>query len=413
MSREVWCRRVLLALVLPVLSCCPLRCQSADGAVPVSSDSALYLKVQLSRPSKFSKMKPGDVVDGSLTRDLYSGEQKLFPAGSAVRLTVDHVEKRKREWNDHWPWIVQVFTPRHVRYPVFSNASIVQQQKDDYPLHVSLLSASATREIRAQNGHREHHAASAIHAREKKDATPTLTFRADDANRLPAVSFSDGMSETQSPETISIPAGTHCKLLLLTAVSASKSRPGDVVSARLLEPLFLNEVQVLPAGTVFAGRVLKRTPPRRLSRAGSLNITFNEVTLLHGLRVPIAASLAGAELDQRSHTRMDAEGRLHGERPGKAWMAINLGVSAGISKEVDDGVQLLIEALISTATDVSTAGAARIVSGCASGIYMATRHGRDVVLPAFTEIEVSLDRAVSLNPNPDAQVALASRATAN
>ena len=103
-------------------------------------------------------------------------------------------------------------------------------------------------------------------------------------------------------------------------------------------------------------------------------------------------------MDARSHTRMDAEGRLRGEPPGKAWMAINLGVTAGISKEVDDGVQLLIEALVSTATDASTAGTARILSSCVSGVYMATRHGRDVVLPRFTEMDISLDRPVSLNP---------------
>jgi len=77
-------------------------------------------------------------------------------------------------------------------------------------------------------------------------------------------------------------------------------------------------------------------------------------------------------------------------------MAINLGVTAGIAKEVDDGTQLVIEALVSTATDASTAGTSRIVASCVSGIFMITRHGRDVVLPRFTEMEISLDRALSL-----------------
>ena len=89
---------------------------------------------------------------------------------------------------------------------------------------------------------------------------------------------------------------------------------------------------------------------------------------------------------------MDSEGQLQGERPGKAWMAINLGVTAGIAKEVDDGTQLVIEALVSTATDASTAGTSRVVGACVSGIFMITRRGRDVVLPRFTEMEISLDR---------------------
>jgi hypothetical protein len=159
----------------------------------------------------------------------------------------------------------------------------------------------------------------------------------------------------------------------------------------------LNSTVVLPAGSIFDGKILKQTPPRWLSRSGSLYLTFTDVTFPNGNRMPIAASLAGAELDQRSHTRMDAEGRLHGERAGKAWMAINLAVSAGISKEVDDGVQLIIEAILSTATDASTAGTSRIVASCVSGLYMVTRHGRDVVLPRFTEMAISLDRPVALN----------------
>src|SRR5205814_23702 len=182
-----------------------------------------------------------------------------------------------------------------------------------------------------------------------------------------------------------LPAGTACKILLLGNVSASKSKAGDAIQARLIEPVLVNSRVVLPAGSLFQGRVVKQTPPRWGSRAGSLYLAFTGVTLPGGNLIPIAASLAGAELDHGSHTRIDAEGQLRGERPGKAWMAINIGVSAGLSKEADDVTQLIVEALISSATDASTAGTARIVSSCVSGIYMVSRRGRDVVLPRFTE----------------------------
>jgi hypothetical protein len=77
-------------------------------------------------------------------------------------------------------------------------------------------------------------------------------------------------------------------------------------------------------------------------------------------------------------------------------MAINIGVTAGIAKEADDATQLLVEALISTATDASTAGVAKIVGTCASGMFILTRHGRDVVLPRFTEMNIVFDRPLSL-----------------
>jgi len=196
---------------------------------------------------------------------------------------------------------------------------------------------------------------------------------------------------------VTLVAGTAAKVILLGGVSASKSHPGDLLQARLVEPVLVDSKVVLPEGTLLKGKVLKSTPPRVLSRSGSLLLAFTDLTVPGGNDVPASASLAGAEIDQRSHTRLDPEGKLHGERPGKAWMLINAGVTSGIAKEADDATQLLVEALVDTATDASTAGTAKIVATCVSGIFMLTRHGRDVVLPRFTEMDVTFDRPVLLD----------------
>jgi hypothetical protein len=60
---------------------------------------------------------------------------------------------------------------------------------------------------------------------------------------------------------------------------------------------------------------------------------------------------------------------MHGDRSGEVWMLLKAGVTAGISKEVDATTQLIIEALVSTATDASTAGTAKIVSSCVSTFF--------------------------------------------
>jgi len=93
---------------------------------------------------------------------------------------------------------------------------------------------------------------------------------------------------------------------------------------------------------------------------------------------------------------MNNEGELKGARPGKARLLVDLGVSGGISKISDDSFQLVVEALVSTATDASTAGGARIVAAAFSGIYFLTRHGRDVTLPRYTNIEITFDRPAAL-----------------
>ena len=51
---------------------------------------------------------------------------------------------------------------------------------------------------------------------------------------------------------------------------------------------------------------------------------------------------------------MSPERGLKAEGPGKARLRVDLGVGAGISKVSDGSYQLIVEALISTATDAST-----------------------------------------------------------
>jgi hypothetical protein len=407
-------RRFAGALVAAAIATSATFSFAADDAAktppPTPTDSGIYVKVQLPGRIKLSKLKPGDVVEGTLARDVYAADHELFPAGRNVRLTVDHLERRRRLRNDHWPWVINVFTPRHENYPAFKNAT-VSQAEGESTFQVSLISVNQKREVHAQakknkSGQQpteEHGTVEVSKSNAKLPGAPVMVLEAfglDTPAPETESKSEDAESGKAAPDArflAEIPTGTQCKILLLGDVSASKSKPGDVVQARLLEPVLLNSHVVLPAGSLIEGKVVKSTPPRWGSRAGSLSLAFTSLTLPGGNLIPITASLAGAELDQRSHTKIDAEGRLHGEHPGKAWMAVNLAVSAGIAKEVDDGMQLTIEAIVSTATDASTAGTSRIIASCVSGLYIVTRHGRDVILPRFTEMDISLDRPVTLN----------------
>ncbi len=395
-------------------------------------ESSVYVKVQLEATVKVSALKPGDVIEGKLAQDVYSGDRELFPAGSRVRLTVDKLARRRRVPNDHWPWVVNVFTPRHENYPTFQSAVISLPEGKEVPLRVSLIFINRETEVRAQAKTKKADHQAAGTATQPADASagptplPTQTESKDAASKnagsgktearnkgvfvileaanptetsaVPGESSSSGAS----PDSVTLASGTRAKIILLGGVSASKSRPGDSFQARLVEPVRLDSKVVLPEGTLLGGKVVTRTPPRMLSRAGSLLLSFTDLTLPGRAGVPAVASVTAAELDQGSHTKIDAEGKLHGDRPGKAWMAINLGVTAGIAKVSDDTLQLIIEVFVSTATDASTAGTGRIVAACASGLFLLTRHGRDVVLPRFTEMNISFDRPVSL-PGSQAQ----------
>jgi hypothetical protein len=375
-----------------------LRTETPDSGRPVDQ-SSLYLKVRLDSPVKFSKLKPGDQVSGKLVQDVYQGGINVFPAASAVRLTVDRLERRRRAPNDHWPWVIKAFSPRHERWPIFHVASVTKVDGTQVPLEVSMISANREVEIepkpKKQSGSTTSEAVH--HSKTRRDLGPLVTLTASTQTNA------DSSVSAAAAESVTIPSGTQAKVILLGDISASKNHAKDSFQARLVEPVFLDSRILLPEGTLFQGTVLKTQAPRTLSRSGSISLSFTNMTIPGGTGTSIDASVAGAEIDQRSHTVIDPEGHLHGDRPGKAWMIINIGTTAGIAKAADDGTQLVIEALVSTATDVSTAGTARIVSTCASAIFLLTRHGRDVVLPKYTQMKIVFDRPVlvsnqSVNP---------------
>lgn len=380
---------VLLTSFYSVAQSSAPRADNPDSGQAVDM-SGLYLKVRLDSPMKVSKLKPGDQVSGKLVQDVYWRSVDVFPASSTIRLTVDRLERRRRVPNDHWPWEIKAFTPRHERWPVFHVASVTTADGTQVPLEVSLVSANREVEI-GPKARKKPNTISALLPPHKTrlDLGPLVTLIANTQAGTNVV----GVNPTPA-ESVTIPAGTQAKVILLGDISASKNHARDSFQARLVEPVFLESRVLLPEGTLLEGKVLKSQAPRTLSRSGSINLAFTSMTMPSGIGTPITASVAGAQVDQRSHAVIDPEGHMHGDRPGAAWMLINIGTTAGIAKEVDDGTQLIIEALVSTATDASTAGTARIASTCASAIYMLTRRGRDVVLPKYTQMKIIFDRPV-------------------
>jgi len=218
-----------------------------------SANSSLYLKVELDKTLKLSKLRPGDMIEAKLARDVYSSDRELFPAGSRVRLTVDHLEKRRKATDDHWPWVVKAFRPRHEQYPVFKTASVAEAD-GDHALQVSLISISRKREVNAQarkksgkqageNGSVEVSNASG------KPASAMMVLEAFEVEPERATAAHNEGADLSGSEIL--PAGTACKILLLGNLSASKSRPDDVVEARLLEPVLVNGRVVLQRAACF------------------------------------------------------------------------------------------------------------------------------------------------------------------
>ena len=379
---------------------------AAGTAAPGASlpgPSSLYLKVHLQEKLKLSSLSPGDVIEGKLAGPVYSRDRELFSAGSPIRLTVDKLERRKRQPNDHWPWVIKVFTPRHENYPTFHSAGVTLADGTIAPLEVNLISSGPQVTVRPApskkaTGPSQPQPNGEGEELEKKDSVPTLIFEASplSVEQMDRVAPAEGAGASAADGPLTLDAGALAKVVLLGGVSASGSLAGDPVQAVLVEPVRSGSSVLLPAGTILGGEVIRTTPPRWLSRSGSLLLKFTRLSVPGGREGAVTASVTSVQVNERSHAKIDPEGQIRGDRPGKLWMVANLGVTLGIAKVTDDALQLIIEAAAASATDASTAGTARLVALGVSAVFLVTRRGRDVVLPRFTEMTVIFDRPATL-----------------
>jgi len=363
------------------------------------------VEVQLDGAPKFSRLRPGARLEGNVKRAVYSGEREVIPSGSPIELTVSATQRRRQKPSGRWPWVVRLLGTRKVNYPSSLAASV--SLPGGLKRLMTVTWVSATREVELagkvratglRHGSSQAPRASLLQkARHESDPAPTLLLEVERPPEAQVPSHDAKSIAPTTPEHLAV--GTVGHVILLRGLRASTSHSGDTFLARLSEPVRVNSRVVLPEGVLVRGKVVRSVTPRWLGRPGSLSLVFTQLMLATGEETPIAASLSGAVIDRAAGMRMDAEGGLIGARPSKARLLIDLGVTGGVSKVADDSLQLVSEALISGATDASTAGAARIVAAAASGVYVLTRHGQDVTLPRYTNLEITFDRPTLLVSN--------------
>jgi hypothetical protein len=402
--------------MIRLVSIALIGCAAVSGGYSQTVDSRpAVIWIVMQGRTRLKKTAPGTVLEGKLARGVYWRDTEVFPRGSAVRLVVDRIESQKKAYAvDDRPFVIHLLAPRHDFVARFRSVKVLLPGGTEIPLRAQFVALSRRAELSAGGAKpaaQEGEAAGGLSVRaakskQRKAASPwVLTLLAEpEGTTFPALAEAHAGREADAPrpcpEPCTLAGGTRLPLVMLEGLSASKNRQGQSFQAMLLEPVRLGSAIAIPQGAILQGVLARRVRPRRLYRPASLGLLFTHLALPNGAATAIAASPVAAEVDKGTHMTMDAEGRIHAQHPGKARFLLDFGVTGGISKVSDDTTQLIIEAISSTATDASTAGVARFAAMGATAIFLLTRHGRDVILPPYTEMDVSLSRAVSLGSGP-------------
>ena len=166
--------------------------------------------------------------------------------------------------------------------------------------------------------------------------------------------------------------GTHMLAALQGAVDTGKNHVGDKVALRTLEDIRVNEMTVVPSGSVINGEVTRIDPAGRVAGGAELTLRFTELVMPDGSSYTIAA----------------APFRLEGKGDAKE-SALEVGGGA-----VAGGI---IGGILGGKDDIAKGAAAGAVVG--TGVAVATK-GDQIVLPAGQKMRVTLTEPVTITTKP-------------
>jgi hypothetical protein len=343
----------------------------------------------------WSRVPKGKVVEAKLSFPLFAGKKVALPAGTPLRVTVGSSERVRDElgfWRKTGRVIVRAFNPLEKssapRYSVTLNSAELLLPSGEWrAVQASVVRAGSAVIVgpqRARSASTPGETLALERApRSKNKPTQTMLLQLGEEIAFPPVPDATG----PPPGAV----GRRARAYLLTRLSASESREGDRFQAQLAEPVRLGD-RVFEPGSWLEGTVVRRIPPRILSRAGKLHLSVDQITAQDGETLDVSGTLSNAEADAQARFFLDEEGTLRGQKPGITNGLVDLAMSYALGKVSDDLAETPIRALAVSMSDAAVANAARYVGLAGAVTFLVTHHGRDVQLPKYAEIEIDFER---------------------
>jgi hypothetical protein len=180
-------------------------------------------------------------------------------------------------------------------------------------------------------------------------------------------------------DEVTVPEGTEFKLQLHSTINSKTSKAGDRVLTSLLDPVAVEDRDVLAKGVRIDGHVGEVKEARRRGKGGYLTLVFDTIELPNGEKAAIQGSLTEIfSSEGGGRPIVGPEGDLKGHGPSrKGQTAIIVGSAAA----------------------GAAAGIAPAIAAGAGGVMAAVLlpRGKQATLLAGSLIGMRLDRDVTLN----------------
>jgi hypothetical protein len=167
---------------------------------------------------------------------------------------------------------------------------------------------------------------------------------------------------------------------MLSGIHTQVNHPNDLVTARLLQPVYVDGHVALPSGSILDGRITMIRKSGHVHRPAELRLRFDEILLPDGQAEPMAGVLAVLENSSNPDLHLDAEGHLTGGR-GRSWKTLIGGAGLGSF----GAIKAMATGAAAASVGLSVAGAAAV------GYELLWPKGHEVNLPPETRCLVRLN----------------------
>jgi hypothetical protein len=203
------------------------------------------------------------------------------------------------------------------------------------------------------------------------------------------LSDTNGTSEPQQ-EVLTIPAGTHLLMKLISPLHTTSSTPGSGVYLETAFPVVENNRVVIPEHTRVMGVVTDERRPGRVQGRAQLRLKFTQLILPDNRQLSVVGSLQSLPGSSRNRT-VNHEGTLEPVDQIDADVytvakTTGAGVLVGSIRHVGIGV----------------GQGALIGAGLGLAKVLFTR-GDEISLPVGTRVEMVLQRPLTVQPAPSAE----------
>ena len=188
--------------------------------------------------------------------------------------------------------------------------------------------------------------------------------------------------DTASTKEYVVPEGTEFKLQLHTAINSKTSKAGDRVMTTLIDPVAVEDEEVLAKGLRIDGHIGEVKPAARRGKGGYLTIVFDTIEVPNGEKVAILGSLTEVfSSEGGGDPNVGPEGDLKGHGPSVKERAAIVLVPAAAGGALGLGP-----------------GIAAAAGGIAAALILP--HGKQAALAAGSLIGMRLDQDVTITPPP-------------